>query len=397
MAPLVRWCGAGVAVPHTGGSHARIRGVLPGRAELIPVDSGLDYYVILGVDPKAAPRDIKRAWLKLARREHPDVNPGDREAAARFTLMQEAWRVLSQRTLREEYDQRGRRPVPVSGAPGAEAGATGAGGRWEQVIRELFPESAVAATEPAMAPARGEDIHLVLELTFEQALRGAALECAYRREGACPECRGRRWKPGSPIATCHSCRGRGVVEVPHGPWTVRRLCPTCEGEGESGPDPCRVCRGRGHVTIDEQRTVRVGPGSSSGSRLVVAAAGQPGRRGGEPGDLVVTLKVQPHPLLERRGQNLYVSIPATLTQAVLGGPVPVPTAEGRATLRLPPGTQCGQVFTLRGKGVPSPGGGARGDLHVTVTVALPSGEDPRVRRAIQELEKALTASQRVTP
>jgi DnaJ-class molecular chaperone len=128
----------------------------------------------------------------------------------------------------------------------------------------------------------------------------------------------------------------------------------------------------------------------------VAAVGQPGRRGGEPGDLVVTLKVQPHPLLERRGQNLYVSVPVTLPQAVLGGPVPVPTAEGRSTLRLPPGTQGGQVFTLRGKGVPSPAGGARGDLHVTIAVTLPSGADPRVRRAMLEFEKALVASPRGT-
>jgi len=356
-----------------------------------------DYYLILGVDPKADTREIKRAWLKLARREHPDVNPGDREAAARYPLMQEAWRVLSQRALREEYDHRGRRPVPVTGASVSGGGAVGVGGRWEQVIRELFPESAAAATEPAMAPRRGEDIHQVLDLSFEEALRGVVRECHYRREGACPECRGRRWAPGSLIETCHSCRGRGVVEVPHGPWTVRKLCPTCDGEGESGQEPCLACRGRGQTPVVEERAVRVAAGSSSGSRIIIAAAGQPGRRGGEPGDLVVTLKVQSHPLLERRGQNLYVSIPVTLSQAVLGGPVPVPTAEGRKMLRLPPGTQGGQVFIMRGKGVPSPGGGARGDLHVTVIVTLPSGDDPRVRRAMLELEKALVASAKVTP
>jgi molecular chaperone DnaJ len=356
-----------------------------------------DYYVLLGVDPKANSREIKRAWLKLARREHPDVNPGDREAATRYILLQEAWRVLSQRASREEYDHRGRRPVSASGASAPGGGPGGAGGRWEQVIRELFPESAAAATEPAMAPARGEDIHQVLDLSFEEALRGVVRECRYRREGACPECRGRRWAPGSLIETCHSCRGRGVVEVPHGPWTVRKLCPTCDGEGESGTEPCRTCRGRGHVPVAEKRAVRVAAGSSSGSRIIVATAGQPGRRGGEPGDLVVTLKVQSHPLLERRGQNLYVTVPVTLPQAVLGGLVPVPTAEGRAMLRLPPGTQGGQVFTLRGKGVPSPGGGARGDLHVMVAVTLPSGEDPRVRRAMLEFEKALVAPARVAP
>jgi molecular chaperone DnaJ len=363
------------------------------------MDAEQDYYRLLGVDPKASAREIKRAWLKIARREHPDVNPGDREAAARYALLEEAWRVLSQRTLREEYDRRGRRPAPASvkSTRGSGPGPGGVSGHWEQVIRELFPESAGAAGEPAMAPARGEDIHQVLDLSFEEALRGVARECSYRREGTCPECRGRRWAPRAPVETCRSCGGRGVIEVPHGPWTVRKLCPKCGGEGEAGTEACGVCRGRGHLPVTEQRMVRVPTGSSSGSRIVVSAAGQPGRRGGEPGDLVITLKVQPHPLLERKGQNLYATIPVSLAQAVIGGPVPVPTAEGRATLRLPPGTQCGQVFTLRGKGVPSPGGGARGDLHVTVTVPLPSGDDPRVRRAMQELEKALAASGRPTP
>jgi molecular chaperone DnaJ len=361
------------------------------------LDAEQDYYRLLGVDPKASVRQIRRAWLKIARREHPDVNPGDRESAARYALLQEAWRVLSQRALREEYDRRGRRPAPAPGASVRGSGAGGVSRHWEQVIRELFPESAAAAGEPAMAPARGEDIHQVLDLSFEEALRGVVRDCRYRREGVCPECRGRRWALGTPIDTCRSCGGRGVVEVPHGPWTVRKLCPTCGGEGEAGTETCRGCRGRGHLPVAEHRSVRVPAGSSSGSRVVVAGAGQPGKRGGETGDLVITLKVQPHPLLERKGQNLYATIPVTLAQAVLGGPVQVPTAEGRSTLRLPPGTQCGQVFVLRGKGVPSPEGGVRGDLHVTVSVALPSGDDPRVRRAMQELEKALTAQGRPTP
>jgi molecular chaperone DnaJ len=352
-----------------------------------------DYYDLLGVDPKANAREIKRAWLKLARREHPDVNPGDREAVVRFTRIEEAWRVLSQRAMREEYDRRGRRPAPGPGlsARGSAAPTGAQRGRWEQVIRELFPET--AAPEAAVAPAVGEDVHLVLEIAFEEAMRGVLRECRYQREGTCPECRGRRWAPGSVIETCRGCNGRGVVEVPHGPWTVRRLCPTCGGEGEAGSQPCRLCRGRGQLPTAERRAVRIPAGSSSGNRIVVAGAGQPGRRGGAAGDLVVTLKVLSHPLLERKGHNLYVTVPLTLTQAVLGGQVPVPTAEGRTTLRVPPGTQCGQQFTLRGKGVPFPGG-ARGDLHVTVSVAIPSGEDPRVRRAVQELAKVIAPAAR---
>lgn len=362
------------------------------------MDAEQDYYRILGLDPRAPAREVKRAWLKLARREHPDVNPGDRGAAARYALAQEAWRVLSQRALREEYDRRGRRPSPPARKSTPGGGTGGADRRWEQVIRELFPESAAIAIEPTLARVRGEDIHQVLELSFEEALRGVARECSYRREGVCPECRGRRWAPGAQVESCPSCGGRGVVEVPHGPWTVRRLCPMCAGEGEAASEACKLCRGRGRLPVDERRTVRVPAGSPTGGRIVVAAAGHPGRRGGEPGDLVLTLKVQPHPLLERKGQNLHAALALTLAQAVLGGPVSVPTAEGRATLLLPPGTQYGQVFTVRGKGVPAPGGGRkRGDLLVTVTVAIPSGEDPRVRRAVQELDKALGTPGRSAP
>jgi molecular chaperone DnaJ len=353
-----------------------------------------DFYRILGVDPKASAREIKRAWLKLARREHPDVNPGDREASARFGRIEEAWRVLSQRPLREEYDRRGRRPAPAGGeGPGRpHAGAAGAG-RWEQVLREVFPEA--EAAEPAMAPARGDDIHQVLEVSFEEAMRGLTRESRYQREGPCPACGGRRWAPGAAVESCRSCGGSGVVEVPHGPWTVRSICPACAGEGETGSPACPACRGRGRLPALERRPVKVPRGSASGARLVVAGGGQPGRRGGPPGDLVVTLKVAPHPLLERRGHNLACTVAVPLARAVLGGPIPVPTLEGRSTLRLPPGTQSGQQFTLRGKGVPSAERGARGDLLVTVTVTIPSGEDPKVRRAIQELERAAAETGRV--
>lgn len=349
-----------------------------------------DYYHLLGIDPKASAREIRRAWLKIARREHPDLNPGDREAPARFTRLQEAYRVLSQRPLREEYDRRGRHAAPTH--PEGTKSRGGGANRWEQVVREVFPEAASA--EPAAAAARGEDIHQVLEVTFEQALRGAVLESRYQREGVCPECRGRRWALGAAVEACRVCGGRGVVEVPHGPWTVRRLCSACDGEGETGTPRCRTCGGKGRLPLAERREVRVPAGSPSGGRILVPGGGQAGRRGGEAGDLVVTLKVHAHPLLERRGRNLHATVPVPLARAILGGPIHVPTAEGRSTLRLPPGTQSGQQFTLRGKGVPSPEGKGRGDLIVTVSVAIPSAEEPRVRRLALELEKIAGESAR---
>lgn len=347
-----------------------------------------DYYRLLGVDPKASAREVRRAWLKVARREHPDVNPGDREAPARYARLQEAYRVLSQRPLREEYDRRGRLAPPAHPEAGKARGA--GAGRWEQVVRELFPEAASA--EPAAA-ARGEDVHQVLDVSFEQGLRGAVLESRYQREAACPDCRGRRWAPGAAVDACRACAGRGVVEVPHGPWTVRRLCTACDGEGETGTPRCRTCRGKGRLPVSERREIRVPAGSASGARIAVPGAGHVGRRSGESGDLIVTLRVHPHPVLERRGRNLHATVPVPLARAILGGAVHVPTAEGRSTVRLPPGTQCGQQFTLRGKGVPAPEGG-RGDLIVTVGVTIPSGDDPQVRRIAQELEKSAPAGAR---
>lgn len=353
-----------------------------------------DHYRTLDVEPKASAREIKRAYLKLARREHPDVNPGDREAPARWARIQEAWRVLSSRSLRAEYDRLGRQPPPPA-APAADAARGGRGEprRWEQMLGDLFPESD-APPEPVVAPSRGEDVHQVVEVSFEEAMRGARRECLYQRQAPCPDCHGRRWAPGAVVRPCEACAGHGVVEVPHGPWTVRRICPGCSGEGESGEPACATCRGRGRMPSHERRGIRIPAGSATGSRVVVAGAGQPGRRGGGPGDLVVTVRVQHHPTLERRGQNLYTKVQAPLPLAVLGGPLRVPTIEGSSTMRLPPGTQGGQQFTLRGKGVPPSGEGKRGDLYVTVVVQIPSGEDPGVRRAMQELEKALAAQGR---
>ena len=248
-----------------------------------------------------------------------------------------------------------------------------------------------------MAPARGEDIHQVLDLSFEEALRGAVRECHYRREGRVPGVPRPALGAGDadrdlPLLP-GARRGRGSARAVDGAQAL----PDLRRGGESGKEPCRVCRGRGHVPVAEKRAVRVAAGSSSGSRIVVPGAGQPGRRGGEPGDLVVTLKVQPHPLLERRGQNLYVSIPVTLRPG--GARRPGRGADGRGPhdAAAPPGHAGRPGLHPARQGRALARGGARGDLHVTVTVTLPSGDDPRVRRAMQELEKALAAPARVTP
>lgn len=354
-----------------------------------------NYYQILGVTSKAADREIRRAYLKLARREHPELNPGDREAAARFGKIQEAYRVLSHRASREMYDRQGKAPSPAeedSITPGGRRKGLESRG-WENILRDIFQDA--PGVESEAASAHGEDIHQVFEVTFEESLRGVERECRFQREGPCPECRGRRYAPGTKVEDCPECSGSGLVEVRRGPWTAKKICPRCSGEGEVGPQPCQTCSGSGKRLVVEKAVVRVPAGSDSGTRILVPGAGQPGKRGGESGDLVVTLRVQPHPVLERRGYNLYCSVPVTVSEAALGAKISVPTAEGKASLRIPVGTQCGQKFRLRGRGVPLPGGGERGDLYVSIVVVIPSAADPGGRRLFQELEKIYPENPRV--
>jgi molecular chaperone DnaJ len=356
---------------------------------------GKSYYQILGVTAKATDREIRRSYLRQARREHPDLNPGDSAAPARFREIKEAYRVLSRQASRAIYDREGKVPPPAEeeGRVPGHGRKNGESRGWENILRDIFQET--PEIEPEAVSARGEDIHQVLEVSFEESLRGVRRECRVLKEGPCPECGGNRFAPGAKVETCPECVGSGLVEVRKGPWTAKKICPRCGGVGEVSDRPCPGCSGRGRRPVTETVAVDVAAGSDSGTRIVVSGAGQPGKRGGEAGDLVVTIKVRPHPVLERRGYNLHCSVPITVSEAALGATILVPTAEKKASIKIPMGTQSGQQFRLRGKGIAIPGRRGSGDLYITTVVVVPPATDPRARRLFRELEKIYPENPRV--
>jgi molecular chaperone DnaJ len=352
-----------------------------------------DLYKVLGITAEAPDREVQRAWLKAARRLHPDVNPGDRRAAARYREAQAAWHILSSPSSRERYDRTGSLgEPPASGRPEGRARAPESRG-WERIFRDvLHDEGEGAAGSEAH---RGEDVHQVLEISFRESLEGARKDVIYQRESACRTCRGSRYAPDSEILPCPDCRGGGLVHVQRGPYRVRKICRRCAGAGEVGSSPCAVCGGKGKVLTKEKKNVTVPPGSDSGGRITVAGGGQPGTGEGGRGDLVVTLRVLAHPHLERKGHNLFTSVPVTVAEAALGATVLVPAARKKLSLRIPAGTQGGQQFRIRGRGIPHPDGTRGGDLYVTVMVVIPEAKDAKSRRLFRELEKIFPDNPRV--
>jgi molecular chaperone DnaJ len=354
-----------------------------------------DYYAILGVSRKASARELERAYIKLARRLHPDVNPGDRRAAAEFRRIKEAWRVLSDEKARRRYDRTGEEPAPPAekSGHGEQSPLTGDLRSWENIFRDIFQDDRPRETGEAAVP--GEDIHKVLEITFEESLVRTRKQVTYQRDAVCSRCSGTRYEPGAGVRACPDCGGSGLVEMQRGPYRAQKLCHLCEGSGETGDRPCAACRGKGRTLKTEHRNVTVPPGSDSGTLITVPAGGQPGKGGARSGNLVLTIRVAPHPDLERKGFNLYTSIPITVAEAALGATLFVLAAGTRVSLKIPPGTQSGQQFCVHGKGVPR-GKGKAGDLFVTVQAVIPAARDGQARKLFREIEKVFPDNPRVS-
>lgn len=354
-----------------------------------------DYYAVLGVPRKATARELGRAYVKLARRLHPDVNPGDRRAAAEFRGLQEAYRVLSDERARRRYDRTGESPAPPADKSGRRDQSPLAEDlrSWENIFRDIFQDE--RSHEPVEAADPGEDIHQVLEITFEESLVRTRKQVTYQRDAVCGRCSGTRYEPGSGVRPCPDCGGSGLVEIQRGPYRARKLCHLCEGSGETGDQPCSACRGKGRTLKTERRSVTVSPGSDSGTTVTIPAGGQPGNGGARSGNLVLTIRVAPHPELERKGFNLYTSIPVTVAEAALGTTLLVPAAGTKVSLNIPPGTQSGQQFCIQGKGVPR-GRGKAGDLFVTVVAVIPAARDGRARKLFREVEKVFPDNPRVS-
>lgn len=343
----------------------------------------MNFYVILGVRQQASLDDIKRAYRRLARKFHPDINPGDRAAAQRYREIAEAYEVLSDQARRQAYDSGRLAAVaavetsfefqgfdfsrPVEGSRAA-------------TFSDLFADALHGARH---APERGADLHESVTVSFEEAVAGTRRTLSLTRLERCAPCHGAGVLTGQP-APCAVCDGTGQVRGARGHMVFSRQCPACGGAGQVRHRTCGACGGEGVGVHGGPVPVQLPAGLTEGAVLTVPGQGHAGRRGGPPGDLRVSVSVAPHPFFRRDGDDVLVEVPIAIHEAALGARIDVPAVGGPAKLRIPPGTQGGQVFRLRERGAPSPRTGRRGDLVVTVRLALPAPLDERSRELLRQ-------------
>ena len=362
-----------------------------------------DYYKTLGVDKKASADEVKKAYRKLARQYHPDRNPDDPQAEERFKEIQEAYDTLSDPDKRKRYDRGG----SVFGGANPFGQGQGGGfaadpGAFGDILSDLFSTAGGAAgrfrgnvrTKPAAE--RGRDLETEVSLSFEQAVRGVQLPVAVTTHAACPTCRGSGAQPGTQPVVCPVCQGRGVESQGQGLFSITRPCSRCGGAGTVIEQPCATCQGQGRTRELKKYRVNIPPGVKDGSRIRLAGKGEAGLRGGAPGDLYVVTRVTESPVFQRKGDNLEVEVPITVTEAMRGAEVEVPTLNATKRLRVPGGTAHGTVQRLRGEGPPKLAGGGRGDIHYRFVIQVPNAStlSAEQREAVEGLDRVLDGDPR---
>jgi molecular chaperone DnaJ len=345
-----------------------------------------DLYEVLGVSRRASKEEIKKAYRRLAHKYHPDKNH-ESSAEERFKEVTLAYEVLGDADKRRKYDRLGAASVGL----GAEArpAATGGGAGFAHNVGDAFGEifGDFFGRRQGRARERGGDRTLELSVDFKTAVFGAEQPIEVPRPSPCRACSGTGARPGSAPQICHACGGTGEIEVQQGLFSVSKRCGYCKGRGKLITEQCEACRGSGVLERLAQLKVRIPPGADDGTTLRYAGEGEASKSGGPPGDLRVILKVQPHPLFRRDGADIHVELPVTFREAALGAQVEVPTLEGKVRMRIPPGTQGGRVFRMRGKGAPVLQGTGRGDQHVTIVIEVPQQLTDTERRLVDGLAK----------
>ncbi|HEY3738699.1 MAG TPA: molecular chaperone DnaJ [Bryobacteraceae bacterium] len=383
----------------------------------MPAASKKDYYETLGVARSADAEEIRKSYRRLARKYHPDVNPGDKAAEERFKSVQEAYDVLSDEEKRKTYDQYGfySPNIPPNGAGGGASGGPGFGGfdfaeylRQQQragagaqesegpggSFRDIFGSffGGGRARQAAPQPERGADLEYGLNVDFWQSIRGTQVKLNITRQETCETCHG-TGSAGTGVVVCPECDGSGTVTQMAGAMKFNLTCPRCGGSGRL-KNACPTCRGEGLISRSDTVEVRIPQGVASGSRLRVAGKGNAGVAGGPAGDLYITIRVEEHPFFKRDGDNIDIQVPLTVSEAGLGAKIEVPTIDGRALLKIPQGTQNGQKFRLRDKGVFNSRKNTRGDEIVEVVLHSPDVHNERTRELLRELAQVQTTDVR---
>jgi molecular chaperone DnaJ len=355
-------------------------------------NSQTDYYEVLGVARDASADQIKSAYRKAALKWHPDRNPEKKQdAEENFRQASEAYSVLSDPQKRSVYDRFGHAGL---GGRGFEAGGVNSSifEEFQDIFGDLFGFDQVfgggGRRGRGSRGQRGADLRYDMSLSFEEAAAGVSTKIRIFRHENCETCHGTGAKPGSGMVACRTCGGRGQMSYQQGFFAITRTCPACQGAGKVIREACTDCRGQGRLERERVLDVGVPAGVDSGTRLRMAGQGQPGTNGGPPGDLYIFLEVKEHPFFERRGADLYCTIPVSFPQAALGTTINVPTLDGEEDLKIPEGTQSGQMFRVKSKGLPNPHGG-RGDLYVNIRVVIPSKLSREQRRSLDQLGQSI--------
>jgi molecular chaperone DnaJ len=349
-----------------------------------------DFYEVLSVSKTASVDEIKGAYRKAALKWHPDRNPEDKEVAeANFRECTEAYSVLSDGEKRQMYDTYGHAGVSSS------AGATDFNGTIFQDFHDIFgdffgfEDILGGGRRGRTRSQRGADLRYDMTLTFEEGATGVTTKVKVPRQEFCESCKGTGAKAGTGATTCQSCGGRGQLAYQQGFFTITRTCPACQGAGQIMRERCPDCRGQGRIEKEKTIELRIPPGVDTGTRLRVPGEGEVGVNGGAPGDLYVVLEVREHPFFERRNADLYCTIPLSVVQAALGTELQVPGLNGEEKLKIGEGTQSGAVFRIKGKGLPDPRGGGRGDLYYHVQVLTPTKLTREQRKLMEQLGATL--------
>lgn len=344
----------------------------------------MDYYKILGLPDQAGDTEIKSAYRKLARKYHPDRNPGDKFAEDRFKQITEAYRVLSDVQRRDEYD-RGREPAQTTNIIQTPPPSSERAGPAEDVLNifEHF-SSARPSAQNTYQPVHGGDLHHTLTLSFEDAVLGLTTAIEVNRLEACSRCKGSGVEPQAYPILCPTCLGKGRVRQAHGFLGFMQVCHDCDGTGRIHRKACTSCRGTSRVPQHRKIAVQIPPDIHDGDSVKMAGEGESGAYGGAPGDLYIHLQVRPHEFFGRNERDLSYELPVSITQIILGDVVRVPTLEGNVRIRIPPGTQPDQVFRLTNRGVPDSTNGNRGDLLIKVKLQIPTEVSPRQRELLEE-------------